>query len=95
MPNKTEPGNDQLAVSGYYEKLIRFLIEPFLENPQTSNWEGPNGAVTVLGAGINQPIEGIGFNSNPGALWHIEITADLDTSYIKKQNFAYRTKDWR
>lgn len=72
-----------------------FSLKPFLENPETLNWEGPNGAVTVLGAGINQPIEGIGFNSNPGALWHIEITADLDSSYVKQQNFAYRTKDWR
>lgn len=35
MPNKTEPGNDRPANSHDYEKLVRFLIEPFLENPQT------------------------------------------------------------
>ena len=35
MPNKTELGNDLTAVGGDYEKLVRFLIEPFLENPQT------------------------------------------------------------
>lgn len=72
-----------------------YSLKPFLEDPETHNWKGPNGALTVLGAGINQPIEGVGFNSNPGALWHIEITADLDASYVLEQNYAYRTKEWR
>lgn len=72
-----------------------YSLKPFLENPETTNWEGPNGALTVLGAGINHPIEGVGFNSNPGALWHIEITSELDASYIYQQNYSYRTKDWR
>jgi len=35
MPNKTELSGDQIAGSPDYEKLVRFLIEPFLENPQT------------------------------------------------------------
>lgn len=35
MPNKTEPGNDQAATGNDYEQLVCFLIEPFLENPQT------------------------------------------------------------
>lgn len=35
MPNKTERGSDQTATGNDYEKLVRFLIEPFLENPQT------------------------------------------------------------
>ena len=35
MPNKTELSGDQIANSPDYEKLVRFLIEPFLENPQT------------------------------------------------------------
>ena len=72
-----------------------FSLKPFLENPKTNKWRGPNGALTVLGAGINQPIEGIGFNSNPGALWHIEITKDLDTSYVNQQNYSFRTENWR
>ena len=76
-------------------QLDGFSIKPFLDNPKTKKWDGPNGALTVLGAGINQPIEGVGFSSNPGALWHIEITADLDASYVMKQNYTYRTKDWR
>ncbi|MGF1590512.1 MAG: KH domain-containing protein [Pleurocapsa sp.] len=35
MPNKTELSGGQIAGSPDYEKLARFLIEPFLENPQT------------------------------------------------------------
>lgn len=76
-------------------QLDGFSLKPFLENPYTTTWQGPEGALTVLGAGINKPIEGVGFNSNPGALWHIEITAALDSTYTAKQNFTYRTKDWR
>lgn len=35
MSNKTELSGDQTAGSPDYEKLARFLIEPFLENPQS------------------------------------------------------------
>lgn len=77
------------------QQLDGFSLKPFLENPKTGTWQGPNGALTVLGAGINKPIKGIGFNSNPSALWHIQITKDLDTSYVARQNYTYRTKDWR
>jgi uncharacterized protein len=35
MPNKTELSGDQIAVSPDYEQLARFLIEPFLEDPQS------------------------------------------------------------
>ena len=35
MPNKTELSGDQTATSPDYEQLVRFLIEPFLEDPQT------------------------------------------------------------
>ena len=35
MPNKTELSGDQIAVSPDYEQLARFLIEPFLDNPQS------------------------------------------------------------
>jgi len=76
-------------------QLDGFSLKPFLENPETNEWKGPKGALTVLGAGINYPIEGIGFSSNPGALWHIQITTDLDKSYVMQQNYSYRTKDWR
>ena len=35
MPNKTELSGDQIAGSPDYEKLVRFLIEPFLEEPSS------------------------------------------------------------
>jgi arylsulfatase A-like enzyme len=76
------------------QRLDGFSLKPLLKN-KASEWEGPNGVLTVLGAGINQPIEGVGFSSNPGALWHIEITKDLEASYVMEQIYTYRTKDWR
>lgn len=76
-------------------QLDGFSLSPFIKNPNPKIWNGPNGALTVLGSGINKPIEGVGFSSNPGALWHIQITKDLDASYVQKQNYSYRTKDWR
>lgn len=76
-------------------KADGFSLKPFLENPKTKNWKGPNGVLTVLGAGVNKPIEGLGYSRNKGALWHIEISGDLDEVYVKKQNYSYRTKKWR
>ena len=76
-------------------KADGFSLKPFLENPNTKNWKGPNGVLTVLGAGVNKPIEGLGYSRNKGALWHIEISGDLDEVYVKKQNYSYRTKKWR
>jgi predicted RNA-binding protein YlqC (UPF0109 family) len=35
MPSKTTLSGDQLATSPNYEKLVRFLIEPFLNDPQS------------------------------------------------------------
>ncbi|WP_438988678.1 sulfatase [Polaribacter sp.] len=76
-------------------ELDGFSVRSFLNDPETNNWKGPNGALTVLGAGINKPIEGLGVSKNPGALWHIEIVKELDDAYIEKQNYSYRTKSWR
>ena len=76
-------------------KADGFSLKPFLENPKTKNWKGPNGVLTVLGAGVNKPIEGLGYSKNKGALWHIEISGDLEEVYVKKQNYSYRTKKWR
>ena len=67
---------------------------PFLED-RPQDWEGPDGALSVLGAGIYTPIEGIGISTNKNALWHIEIITDLDDSCILDQNYSYRTRDWR
>jgi len=85
----------KITKDGTIVNVDGFSLKLFLENPETNEWKGPNGALTVLGAGINHPIEGVGFNSNPGALWHIQITTDLDSSYVLQQNYSYRTKDWR
>ncbi len=35
MSNKTEGGNDRGASKPNYEELVRFLIEPFLNDPQS------------------------------------------------------------
>ena len=35
MPNKTNLSGGQTASSPNYEQLVRFLIEPFLEDPQS------------------------------------------------------------
>jgi len=35
-----------------------YSLVPFLENPNTKNWEGPNGALTLVGNyGKNVPLE--------------------------------------
>jgi arylsulfatase A-like enzyme len=86
--------NGSYSLSSTDKNLDGYSLRPLLMN-QPEQWKGPEGALTVTGAGINQPIEGLGFNSNPGALWHIEITRDLDRSYVTQQNYSYRTKDWR
>ncbi len=31
-----------------------FSLKPFLKNPKTKNWDGPNGALSMVGNGINQ-----------------------------------------
>jgi len=30
-----------------------FSLKPFLDNPETKNWKGPNGALSMVGVGIN------------------------------------------
>lgn len=35
MPNKTELSDDQSATSPDYERLVRFLLEPFLDDSQS------------------------------------------------------------
>ena len=70
-------------------------LTPLLKKPNSKSWEGSSGALTLLGVGINHPIEGIGINKNKAASWHIEITKDLDESFIKKQNYTIRTRDYR
>lgn len=72
-----------------------FSLKPFLEDPGSADWKGPEGALTLIGSGINKPVEGLGFISNPSAKWHVELTRLPEDEYIMKQNYSYRTKDWR
>ncbi len=72
-----------------------FSLRPFLEDPEYDQWEGPEGVLTLLGASINKPVEGLGVSTNPKALWHIEIQRELDDSLILQQNYSYRTEQWR
>lgn len=34
--------------------LDGFSLKPFLDNPETEKWEGPNGALTMIGDALNQ-----------------------------------------
>ncbi len=44
-------GNNRKNESG--GKIDGFSLRPFLENPETEKWEGPNGALTMVGDGTN------------------------------------------
>jgi arylsulfatase A-like enzyme len=84
------PGRNDLSVppEGY-------SLQPFLKDPGFKRWKGPEGALSVMGAGINKPVEGLGISTNKEALWHIEILKELDDSFIMQQNYSFRTKEWR
>jgi len=70
-------------------------LYPLLKKPNSKSWAGSEGALTLLGVGINKPIDGLAINKNKAAPWHIEIIKDLDNSYLKKQNYTIRTRDFR
>tara|TARA_B100001564_G_scaffold354032_1_gene363950 strand:+ start:840 stop:2474 length:1635 start_codon:yes stop_codon:yes gene_type:complete len=70
-------------------------LYPLLKKPNSKSWAGSEGALTLLGVGINKPIDGLAINKNKSAPWHIEIIKDLNNSYIKKQNYTIRTRDFR
>jgi arylsulfatase A-like enzyme len=88
LEGSTTTNQDTLSTEG-------FSLTPFLEDSKNKTWDGPDGALTLLGSGINTPIEGLGFSSNPNALWHIEIMKELDDSFVLQQNYSYRTERWR
>jgi arylsulfatase A-like enzyme len=75
--------------------LEGFSLRTLIENPRSKKWVGPKGALTLLGASINTPVEGVGVSSNPKALWHIQIKGELPDSLVMQQNYSYRTQDWR
>ena len=61
----------------------------------TRQWQGPKGALTVMGVGIDTPIEGLAVGTNKQALWHVKVIKDLPDEYIWQQTYSYRTQDWR
>ena len=76
-------------------QLDGFSLKPFLTDLDNTKWKGPEGALTMTGVGINHPIEGLAVGTNPQALWHIQVLKELPDSFILKQNYAYRTKNFR
>jgi len=70
-------------------------IVPMLNNTTTKQWQGPKGALTVMGVGIDRPIEGLAVGTNPHALWHVKVLNDLPDEYIWQQTYSYRTENWR
>ncbi|WP_211093274.1 sulfatase [Flammeovirga agarivorans] len=80
--------NDNAAALGGYS------FAPFMTD-KNATWEGPEGALTVMGVGISEPIEGLAVSTNPQALWHIKVLKDLGQEFILQQTYSYRTKDFR
>ncbi len=76
-------------------KLDGNSLYPLLKKPNSKSWAGSDGALTLLGVGINKPINGLAVNKNKSAPWHIEILKDLDSSYLEKQNYTIRTRKYR
>ncbi|WNC69186.1 sulfatase [Thalassotalea nanhaiensis] len=72
-----------------------FSIAPLLKTDTSKQWQGPKGALTVMGVGIDTPIEGLAVGTNRQALWHVKVIKDLPDEYIWQQTYSYRTKDWR
>ena len=72
-----------------------YSLTPLFSTSTISKWRGPKGALTVMGAGIDKPIEGLAVGINPQALWHVKVLKDLPDEYIWQQTYSYRTKNWR
>jgi len=70
-------------------------LVPLLRGETRENWRGSDGVLTVMGAGINEPIEGLAVSINPQALWHIRVLKPLPDSFIWQQTYSLRTRDWR
>ncbi|MCP4046148.1 MAG: sulfatase [Gammaproteobacteria bacterium] len=70
-------------------------LVPLLRDETINSWEGPDGVLTVMGAGINEPIEGLAVRFNPQAPWHIRVLQALPDSYVWQQTYSWRTRNWR
>ncbi|QBY04215.1 DUF4976 domain-containing protein [Thalassotalea sp. HSM 43] len=70
-------------------------LVPLMQPSSTDQWQGPQGALTIMGVGIDQPIEGLAVGTNPKALWHVAVIKDLPQHYVWKNTYSYRTERWR
>ena len=70
-------------------------LVPLLRHETSAAWQGPEGVLTVMGAGIDEPIEGLAERFNPNAPWHIRVTKPLPDSFVWQQTYSWRTRDWR
>jgi arylsulfatase A-like enzyme len=70
-------------------------IVPLLKANITKQWQGPKGALTVMGVGIDKPIKDLAVGTNRNALWHVKVIKDLPDKYIWQQTYSYRTQYWR
>jgi len=76
-------------------KLGGFSLVPLLAKEGNRSWQGPDGALTMMGVGIDKPIKGLAVGTNPKALWHVKVLKDLPDEYIWQQTYSYRTLNWR
>ncbi|NQY35721.1 MAG: sulfatase [Alteromonadaceae bacterium] len=74
---------------------LKSTVANKLSTETNKQWQGPQGALTVMGVGIDKPIEGLAVGTNKQALWHVKVIKDLPDEYIWQQTYSYRTQNWR
>jgi len=73
-------GNNKLNEQG--GELGGFSLRPFLENPKTNKWDGPNGALTLVGNYGNQiPLEQQNFSYRTVAYRYIKYSNGKEELY--------------
>jgi len=92
LQGSNQNSNGAAPLGGY---SIAPLLSPAVKTNKAAQWQGPKGALTVMGVGIDKPIEGLAIGTNPQALWHVKILKDLPDKYIWQQTYSYRTETWR
>jgi len=84
-------GDNKLNEQGC--ELGGFSLRPFLENPKTNNWEGPNGALTLVGNyGKTIPTEKQNFSYRTVNFRYILYSNDKEELYDHK-NDPYEWKN--
>ena len=84
-------GNNKLNEQG--GELGGFSLRPFLENPKTDNWDGPNGALTLVGNyGKETPTEKQNFSYRTEKFRYIKYGNGAEELYDHK-NDPYEWKN--